>query len=237
MTLLSTRGLSKSFDGLQAVTDVSFDLSEGDIHALIGPNGAGKTTLVGMICGRVAPSAGQVFFEEKDITSLPAHKRIMLGMAYTFQITSVFPGLDVTENVALAARRRHKAKDVAQAVGKALDQVGLEGRAMDTAGNLSYGHQRLLEIAMGLVQQPRLLILDEPTQGLSEAEIAAFKTLVCDLKSETTILLIEHNMNVVMETADRVSVLNFGEILAEGTPTEIRAETTVQAAYLGTADA
>lgn len=237
MTLLSTRGLSKSFDGLQAVTDVSFDLSEGDIHALIGPNGAGKTTLVGMICGRVAPSAGQVFFEEKDITSLPAHKRIMLGMAYTFQITSVFPGLDVTENVALAARRRHKAKDVAQAVGKALDQVGLEDRAMDTAGNLSYGHQRLLEIAMGLVQQPRLLILDEPTQGLSEAEIAAFKTLVCDLKSETTILLIEHNMNVVMETADRVSVLNFGEILAEGTPTEIRADTTVQAAYLGTADA
>ena len=237
MTLLSTRGLSKSFDGLQAVTDVSFEVAKGDIHALIGPNGAGKTTLVGMICGRVAPSAGQVIFDGQDITDLPAHRRIMLGMAYTFQITSIFPGLDVAENVALAARRRHPAGDVAKAVAKALTQVGLAPYTEETAGNLSYGHQRLLEIAMGLVQQPRLLILDEPTQGLSEGEIAGFKTLVRDLKSETTLLLIEHNMSVVMETADRVSVLNAGAILAEGTPAEIRANAAVQAAYLGTSDA
>ncbi|MCR9146129.1 MAG: ABC transporter ATP-binding protein [Rhodobacteraceae bacterium] len=237
MTLLSTRGLSKSFDGLQAVTDVSFEVAKGDIHALIGPNGAGKTTLVGMICGRVAPSAGQVIFDGQDITDLPAHRRIMLGMAYTFQITSIFRGLDVAENVALAARRRHPAPRVAEAVAKALRQVGLAPYSDETAGNLSYGHQRLLEIAMGLVQQPRLLILDEPTQGLSEGEIAGFKTLVRDLKSETTLLLIEHNMSVVMETADRVSVLNAGAILAEGTPAEIRANAAVQAAYLGTSDA
>lgn len=234
MTLLSTRGLSKSFDGLQAVTDVSFDVAKGDIHALIGPNGAGKTTLVGMICGRIAPSAGQVFFAGQDVTGLPAHRRIMLGMAYTFQITSIFPGLDVAENVALAARRRHPATDVAGAVGDALGQVGLAPYKAEVAGNLSYGHQRLLEIAMGLVQQPRLLILDEPTQGLSEGEIAGFKTLVRNLKSETTLLLIEHNMSVVMETADRISVLNSGQILAQGTPAEIHADRAVQAAYLGT---
>ena len=234
MTLLTTHDLSKSFDGLQAVSGVSLTVRRGDVHALIGPNGAGKTTLVGMICGRITPSAGRVSFEGRDITALPAHKRMLLGMAYTFQITSIFTGLDVTENVALAARRRHDPGAVPGAVAAALAHVGLSDRAGEVAGNLSYGHQRLLEIAMGLVQQPRLLILDEPTQGLSEAEIAGFKTLVRALKSETTILLIEHNMSVVMETADRVSVLNSGTLLAEGTPAEIHADAAVQAAYLGT---
>nr|WP_309502650.1 ABC transporter ATP-binding protein [uncultured Roseovarius sp.] len=234
MTLLSTRGLSRSFAGLQAVRNVDFDLTKGEVRALIGPNGAGKTTLVGMICGRISPSAGTVHFDGRDITALPAHRRIGLGMAYTFQITSVFAGLDVAENVALAARRRLSGDAVAPAVEAALMRVGLADRAEQEAGDLSYGHQRLLEIAMGLVQEPRLLILDEPTQGLAEAEIAAFKTLIRELAGATTILLIEHNMNVVMETADRVSVLNFGELLAEGTPDEIRADADVQAAYLGT---
>ncbi|MDX1786062.1 ABC transporter ATP-binding protein [Roseovarius sp. ZX-A-9] len=234
MTLLSTRGLSKSFAGLQAVRNVDFDLTKGEVRALIGPNGAGKTTLVGMICGRISPSAGTVHFDGRDITALPAHRRIGLGMAYTFQITSVFAGLDVAENVALAARRRLSGDAVAPAVEAALMRVGLADRAEQEAGDLSYGHQRLLEIAMGLVQEPRLLILDEPTQGLAEAEIAAFKTLIRELAGATTILLIEHNMSVVMETADRVSVLNFGELLAEGTPDEIRADADVQAAYLGT---
>ena len=233
MSLLSTRGLSKSFDGLQAVTNVDFDLPRGEVRALIGPNGAGKTTLVGMICGRITPSVGTVTFDGRDITRLPAHKRMMLGMAYTFQITSVFAGLPARENVALAARRRMPARDVPGAVRDALGRVGLSERAGQEAGDLSYGHQRLLEIAMGLVQQPRLLILDEPTQGLAEAEIAGFKTLIRELAGETTILLIEHNMSVVMETADRVSVLNFGELLAEGTPADIRADKAVQAAYLG----
>lgn len=234
MSLLSTRGLSKHFDGLKAVTDVDFDLPAGEVRALIGPNGAGKTTLVGMICGRIPPSSGRVSFDGADITALPAHKRIMLGMAYTFQITSVFARLPVAENVALAARRRLHGAKVEDAVTEALARVGLTERPDEEAGNLSYGHQRLLEIAMGLVQRPRLLILDEPTQGLSEGEIAGFKALVRDLAGDTTILLIEHNMNVVMETADRVTVLNFGEVLAEGTPAEIHENAAVQAAYLGT---
>ncbi|WP_317056038.1 ABC transporter ATP-binding protein [Roseovarius rhodophyticola] len=234
MTLLSTRGLSKSFDGLQAVTNVDFDLPQGEVRALIGPNGAGKTTLVGMICGRIEPTSGRVQFDGQDITSLPAHARIMRGMAYTFQITSVFARLPVTENVALAARRRLTGGAVDSAVENALARVGLTDEAHEEAGNLSYGHQRLLEIAMGLAQSPRLLILDEPTQGLSEGEIDDFKALIRELAGDTTILLIEHNMNVVMETADQVSVLNFGEILAEGTPQEIHENDAVQAAYLGT---
>ncbi|QIE46228.1 ABC transporter ATP-binding protein [Pseudohalocynthiibacter aestuariivivens] len=234
MSLLTTRGLSKSFEGLQAVNDVDFDLPQGEVRALIGPNGAGKTTLVGMICGRIPPTSGSVSFDGCDITTLPAHKRIGLGMAYTFQITSIFAGLDVAENVALAARRRMSGDAVEEAVMAALTRVGLSDRINQEAGDLSYGHQRLLEIAMGLVQAPRLLILDEPTQGLAEAEIAAFKTLIRELSDNTTILLIEHNMSVVMETADRVSVLSFGEMLAEGTPAEIHANADVQAAYLGT---
>lgn len=234
MTLLSTRGLSRHFGGLHAVTNVDFDLPEGEVRALIGPNGAGKTTLVGMICGRIPPSSGTVRFDGRDITALPAHKRILRGMAYTFQITSIFAGLPVAENVALAARRRLHGPAVGEAVDAALARVGLLERKEEEAGNLSYGHQRLLEIAMGLVQRPRLLILDEPTQGLSDSEIATFKELIRELSTEATILLIEHNMNVVMETADSVTVLNFGEVLAEGTPQEIHENAAVQAAYLGT---
>jgi branched-chain amino acid transport system ATP-binding protein len=234
MTLLSTRGLSKQFSGLHAVENVDFDLPQGQVRALIGPNGAGKTTFVGMLCGRIAPTAGSVRFDDRDISDLPAHKRINLGMAYTFQITSVFANLTLAENVALAARRRLHGAAVDEAVAAALDRVGLHEPPDQNAGDLSYGHQRLLEIAMGLVQAPRLLILDEPTQGLADSEIAAFKMLIRDLSATTTILLIEHNMAVVMETADRITVLNFGQILAEGTAGEIRADKAVQAAYLGT---
>ncbi len=233
--LLSTRAMTRYFAGLRAVHDVDFDLPEGQIRALIGPNGAGKTTFVSMLCGRIPPSGGTISFGGRDISRLPAHKRINLGMAYTFQITSVFARLSVAENVALAARRKfHGADAVTRAVQDALDKVGLGERPEQNAGDLSYGHQRLLEIAMGLVQEPRLLILDEPTQGLADSEINAFKTLIRDLSKSATILLIEHNMSVVMETADFVTVLNFGEILAEGTPKEIRADAAVQAAYLGT---
>ena len=238
MTLLSTRGLSRQFAGLHAVQDVDFDLPAGQIRALIGPNGAGKTTFVSMLCGRITPSAGEVMFDGQNVTGLSAHKRISLGMAYTFQVTSVFANLEVAENVALAARRHLRgAARVRGAVDKALEQVGLADRRDQPAGDLAYGHQRLLEIAMGLVQAPRLLILDEPTQGLSEGEIEDFVSLVKGLSGETTILLIEHNMRVVMASADHVSVLNFGEILAEGTPDEIRANPQVQAAYLGSPDA
>jgi branched-chain amino acid transport system ATP-binding protein len=232
--LLSTRGLTRDFGGLRAVDAVDFELQKGEVRALIGPNGAGKTTFVSLLCGRIEPSAGRVFLDGRDISHLPAHRRIRLGMAYTFQITSVFGGLGVAENVALAARRRLRGRRaVTDAVAGALDRVGLGDRADQIAGDLSYGHQRLLEIAMGIAQAPRLLILDEPTQGLSDAEIAGFKALIRDLAATATVLLIEHNMSVVMETADRVTVLNFGQILAEGTPAEIHADAAVQAAYLG----
>ncbi len=235
MSLLSTQGLSRNFGGLQAVANVDFALPKGQVRALIGPNGAGKTTFVSLLCGRLAATTGQVIFDGEDITALPAHRRIRRGMAYTFQITSIFARLSLWENVALAVRRQHKADRhrLAAAVEAALAQVGLAERADQSAGDLSYGHQRLLEIAMGLAQRPRLLILDEPTQGLADSEIEAFKLLIRSLAGKTTILLIEHNMDVVMACAEAITVLNFGEILAEGAPAEIRRNPAVQASYLG----
>lgn len=236
MILLSTQGLSKQYSGLQAVSNVDFTLDAGEIRALIGPNGAGKSTFVGMLCGRVESTAGTVIFDGQDISKLPAHKRIERGMAYTFQITSIFSKLTVMENVALAVRRLPGSTKATtrDRVARALERVNLLDRAGTLAGDLSYGHQRLLEIAMGLGQEPRLFILDEPTQGLAESEIESFKALIRTMAGETTILLIEHNMDVVMQTAERITVLNFGEVLAEGTPDEIRANNVVQAAYLGT---
>lgn len=236
MTLLSARGLSRNFGGLKAVDNVDFDLPAGEVRALIGPNGAGKTTFVGMLSGRIPASAGTVSFAGQDITSLPAHRRIRAGMAYTFQITSVFSRLPVAENVALALRWRTGDDTSAtnRQVTDALERVGIADRADQLAGDLSYGHQRLLEIAMGLSQQPRLLILDEPTQGLADSEIADFVALIRGLAGDMTVLLIEHNINVVMQTADAITVLNFGLVLANGTPSEIRNNAAVQAAYLGT---
>ncbi len=228
--ILSTHALSRTFAGLTAVNCVEFSLTQGEIHALIGPNGAGKTTFVSMLIGRLAPTSGTIQFQGRDITTLPAHARVRLGMAYTFQITSVFQRLPVAENVALAVRGRGD-------VDGLLARVGLGGRGAQLASDLSYGHQRLLEIAMGLAGQPGLLILDEPTQGLAEPEIAAFKTLICGLVPATTVLLIEHNMSVVMELADQITVLNHGAILARGSPAEIRANPDVQDAYLGTGHA
>jgi len=236
MSLLQTHKLTRHFSGITANKDVDFDLQQGEIRALIGPNGAGKTTFTSMLIGRLAPSSGTISFEGRDITDLAAHERVRLGMAYTFQITSVFANLSVTENVALAARRQMQARDAGlkTLVPDLLRRVGLNGRDTDLAADLSYGHQRLLEIAMGLAQSPKLLILDEPTQGLAESEIDAFKTLIRSLTPETTILLIEHNMRLVMELADTITVLNAGETLAYGTPAEIQNNTSVQSAYLGT---
>lgn len=236
MNILVTRGLTKHYGGLRAVENVDFSLPRGQIRALIGPNGAGKTTFVGLLCGRVEATSGEVLFKGKNVTFLPAHKRIALGMAYTFQITSVFSRLSLYENVALAVRRRtHSDVQAEQTeVMDALRMVGLDARASQIAGDLSYGHQRLLEIAMGIGQEPELLILDEPTQGLADEEIANFLGLLRGLSSKTTILLIEHNMSVVMELADLITVMNFGQVLAEGSPVEIRANAAVQAAYLGT---
>ncbi|WP_298919911.1 ABC transporter ATP-binding protein [uncultured Roseobacter sp.] len=228
MTVLETKNLTRHFGGLTAVDAVDFTLQKGGIHALIGPNGAGKSTFVGMVSGRIPASAGEVWFNGRDISGWPAHKRMRLGMAYTFQITAIYARLSLFENIALAQGTRDRA-----AATKALARVALADRIDQVAGDLSYGHQRLLEIAMGVAQAPRLLILDEPTQGLSESEIAGFNTLIRSLAGDTTILLIEHNMDVVMSLADEITVLQRGAVLATGTPDEISANRHVQDAYLG----
>ncbi|MDA9865485.1 ABC transporter ATP-binding protein [bacterium] len=230
--VLETKGLTREYAGLTAVNTVDLIVHKGRVHALIGPNGAGKSTLVGMVAGRIEPTRGEVWFEGRNITDLPAHARIRSGMAYTFQITAIYARLSLFDNITLALRDQARPKALA-----ALDRVGLADRADQIAGDLSYGHQRLLEIAMGVAQNPRLLILDEPTQGLAESEIEGFNALIQQLAGDTTILLIEHNMNVVMALADRITVLDTGEVLASGTPDEIRANTAVQEAYLGTSNA
>jgi branched-chain amino acid transport system ATP-binding protein len=235
--LLTTRDLRKNYGGLRAVDGVDFAIVPGEIRAVIGPNGAGKTTFVSLICGRVPPTSGQIVLDGNDITDLPAHDRVRRGIAYTFQITSVFSALSAYDNVALPVQRTLTGRSKGRlhaGVMSALERTGLADRADTFAGALSYGHQRLLEVAMGLALKPRLLILDEPTQGLSDGEIEGFMQLVREIARDATVLLIEHNMQVVMELADRITVMNAGKILAEGTPEQIRANAEVQRAYLGT---
>lgn len=242
MTLLEAHGLTRHFDGLKAVDGVDFALRRGEIRAIIGPNGAGKSTFVGLLSGRITPSAGRIAFEGRDITGLPAHRRVRLGIAYTFQITNIYPALTALENVAIAAQSRLRPRllragaseaEILEAAREALARVGLADRAQEPAGALAYGHQRLLEVAMGLALRPKLLILDEPTQGLSEAEIENFIALVRRVAEGATVLLIEHNMDVVMALASRITVLERGRLLAEGSPAEIVANAAVQSAYLG----
>ncbi len=241
--LLQTVGLQKAFGGLEAVRSVDFRLDRGEIRAIIGPNGAGKTTLVSMISGRISPTSGRVLFKGQDITRLPAHDRVALGIVYTFQLISIFRNLTVYENIALPAQRwlMQRAIDavalneraLAGHVDAALAEVGLPGARAQTAGSLPYGHQRLLDIAMALALRPEVLILDEPTQGLAPDEIVALSALVRRIASDVTILLIEHNMKVVLELSHRVTVMDKGSIIAEGTPAEIEANPDVQRVYLG----
>ena len=242
-SLLETRGLSKRFGGLEAVSGVDFRLDRGEVRALIGPNGAGKTTLVGLISGRLRATAGEIRFAGRDITRIPPWERAVLGIVYTFQVTSIYRNLSVYDNVALAAQRpRLRASldwvaldhgAVAATVEATLARVGLGDLGEQRAGALAYGHQRVLEVAMALALGPELLILDEPTQGLAGDEIEAFCGLVRSLAGTTTVLLIEHNMAVVLELAGRVTVMDRGQIIAEGTPREIEAHPEVQRAYLG----
>jgi branched-chain amino acid transport system ATP-binding protein len=241
--LLEARGLSKRFGGLEAVRAVDLRLEPGEIRALIGPNGAGKTTLVGLLSGRLQPTSGEVRFAGRDITRLRAWERAALGIVYTFQVTSIYRNLSVHDNVALAAQRRRLtgpldwlALDRAAIAGDveaALARVGLGGLGDRPAGTLAYGHQRILEVAMALALRPALLVLDEPTQGLAGDEIDALCRLVREISETTTVLLIEHNMAVVLELAGRVTVMDRGRVIAEGTPREIEADPEVQRAYLG----
>ena len=232
---ISADGISRHFGGLIAVDQVDFAVPRGEIRAIIGPNGAGKSTFVGMLCGRIPVSAGRIMFDDKDVTALPAHKRIRQGIAYTFQITSIYGRLSLQDNVRLATSWRwgNDEQAIQNTIEESLEKVGLADRMDQMAGDLSYGHQRLLEIAMGISQHPQLLILDEPTQGLADSEIAGFVKLIRELGGDMTILLIEHNMNVVMDTADQITVLNLGKVLATGKPADIRANREVQIAYLG----
>jgi branched-chain amino acid transport system ATP-binding protein len=242
-TLLETRALTKRFGGLTAVDEVDLRVASGEIRALIGPNGAGKTTLVGMICGRLAPTSGRILYRGEDITGMRPWERLARGIVYTFQVTSIFKGLSCYENVALPAQRKLMRgvaarvalaeSAVAERVRAALESVGLAGEAQKQADQLAYGHQRLLELAMALAAEPQLLILDEPTQGLAQAEIAQLCALVRAIAQRATVLLIEHNMEVVLSLAGRVTVMDAGSILAEGTPDEIAKNAAVQKAYLG----
>ena len=230
--LLYTENLSKNFQGITAVDKVNFKINKNEIRALIGPNGAGKTTFVSLLCGRIRASKGKVFFNGSDISNLPVYKRISSGIGYTFQITSIFSNLTVYENVALSIKNRRD-KEKRSIIFEVLNKVGLLDRVFQRSGDLSYGHQRLLELAMGMAQRPKLLILDEPTQGLSDLEIENFKKLIKDFSNTMTVLLIEHNMDVVMSIADKITVLYFGKIISEGDKHSIQSDPLVQKAYLG----
>jgi branched-chain amino acid transport system ATP-binding protein len=236
--LIETVALTKRFGGLTAVDGVNLRIEAGEIRAVIGPNGAGKTTLVGLMCGRAQPTSGTILYEGRDITAAPPWTRLMAGIVYTFQVTSIFKGLSCYENVALPAQRRlmrgFSEKLVAEKVQASLGAVGLEGYGDQRADSLAYGHQRLLELAMALAAEPRLLILDEPTQGLAESEIERFCELVRTIGQRATVLLIEHNMPVVLKLAHRVTVMEAGTIISEGTPGQIEKDPAVQKAYLGT---
>ena len=244
VTLLEARGVARSFGGLQAVRDVDLELEHGEIRAVIGPNGAGKTTLINLISGRIPPTAGTIVFKGEDITGLRPWSRVMRGIVYTFQVTSIYPALSCYENVALAAQRRMlsgiagrlalREASVDERVREALARVGLSEDIERQAGELPYGHQRLLEVAMGLSLEPQLLIMDEPTQGLAQHEVSAFCDLTRDIAKGATILLIEHNVSVVLELANRITVMDQGAVIAEGTPAEIEKNPDVQRAYLGT---
>jgi branched-chain amino acid transport system ATP-binding protein len=246
MTMLEVRNVTKRFGNLVAVKDVSMSVKPGELRAIIGPNGAGKTTFFNMISGYFAPTKGSILFEGKDVTQIPAHLRVGLGMGRTFQITEIFPELTVHENVLTAAEvaagqtlqmmpSRAAAKLAGDVAAEMLGLVGLTAKADRLVGELAHGDQRTTEIAMALAQLPRLLLLDEPTAGMGDQETYEITGLIRRLHRESnyTIVLIEHDMRVVFHLADYITVLDQGNLLAEGTPKEIAASEAVQAAYLG----
>ena len=246
--LLEIDGLSKRFGGVVASDEISLNVPQGELHAIIGPNGAGKTTLIGQLAGELAPDAGRIRFEGQDVTALPTYRRSQLGLARSFQITSLFPDFTALDNVALAvqahaghsfhfwrpARQEASLREPARA---ALARVGLASRADMLVSKLSHGEHRQLEIAMALATGPRLLLLDEPMAGMGPEESARMVGMLRELKRDLTILLIEHDMEAVFALADRITVLVYGRIIASGTPEAIRANQEVRQAYLGEQEA
>jgi branched-chain amino acid transport system ATP-binding protein len=246
-SLLRVENLVKHFGGIVATDDLSLHVAPGELHAIIGPNGAGKTTLIAQLSGQLAPNSGRIDFDGRDITALSMYKRNRRGLARSFQITSLFLDLSVLDNVALAvqahdghsfrfwgdARRDAALRQPARA---ALERVGLLDRADRPAAALSHGEHRLLELAMALAGNPRMLLLDEPMAGLGPEESARMVEMLRALKSEYTILLVEHDMEAVFALADKITVLVYGRVIASDTPDAIRANAQVREAYLGDAE-
>ena len=242
---LVLQGLTKEFGGLKAVDHVDLEIRAGERHAVIGPNGAGKTTLFNLICGDLTPTEGKVIHFGEDVTRLPTHKRIGLGMSRTFQINNLFPKLTVRQNVLLAAQGLDRAKYVMyrpissygylhDKTRSILEEFGMWDKREVRVENLSYGEQRQIEICLALIENPRLLLLDEPAAGLSRAETRTFTDSLKKLDSDMTILLIEHDMDVAFELTENITVLQMGKRVASGSKEDIKANKTVQEIYLGT---
>lgn len=240
--VLRTNGLHRWYGGVHAVNGVDLAVAEGSLHAVIGPNGSGKSTLFNLITGHTSPSSGQVWFEGRDITGLPYHQVVHRGITKSYQITMVFPLLTVRENVRIAAQsaerpyvfwspagRRRGTVSRAQEV---LETVGLAEHRDHTAGNLSHGDLRRLDLAIALATRPRLLLLDEPLAGMGPHETAETVRLIQELSRDLTVLLIEHKIDVVLGLADRITVLNYGKELVEGAPEEVKGHPQVQEIYL-----
>ncbi|MBM85218.1 MAG: ABC transporter ATP-binding protein [Rhodospirillaceae bacterium] len=244
INLLSVRGLYKTFGGVAAIDHVDLDVAEGEVHAVIGPNGAGKTTLVAQLSGELDPEGGAIDFDGQRITGLPAHARAHLGIARSFQITSLMLDMSVVDNAILAiqAQSGHSyrfwadARSEDELIGPAievLERVGLDEMASRMVRALSHGEHRQLEIALALAAKPKLLLLDEPMAGMGAEEVRDMVVLLGGLKQETTILLIEHDMDAVFALADRITVLVYGRVIASGSPEAIRGDFEVRRAYLG----
>lgn len=240
--LLRTENLTKNFDAITAVNEVDTEFDEGTLHAIIGPNGAGKTTFFNLITGALDPTSGNVYFDGEDITELGPAKIAERRLIRSYQVTTVFEELSVLENVRVAAQSRHRkhnfwrsADDFPELIKKAeqvLDRVGLLQKRDATAANLSHGEQRTLELAIALATEPKLLLLDEPSSGMSSDETAEIIDLIRSLSKDITIVLVEHKMSVVMEVSEQIKVLHNGEIIADGSPEAVRNDETVQRVYL-----
>ena len=246
--LLEIDGLTKRFGGVVASDNIVLAVPPGELLAIIGPNGAGKTTLIGQLTGEIDPDAGSIRFAGLDITALPAHRRSMLGLARSFQITSLFLDFTALDNVALAVqahaghsfrfwRDARSEKELREPARAALARVGLGERANAIVANMSHGEHRQLEIAMALATGPRMLLLDEPMAGMGPEESQRMVATLRELKQELTILLVEHDMEAVFALADRITVLVYGRVIASGTPEAIRANADVRQAYLGEQEA